>query len=159
MTRKELLAEAKQLGIVGRNRMSKNDLAVAVNKKQHRRRDAEIVGNAQRAKARARAGTHTVTARRSSNLPAQAGLKAVVEAVSSSPSNRDDFAVGDVIRWVRSGTYTYAALKTPVGWFTTSRLSSNPYVPKVVSFGELLDCLSDPETSDVCVAAEWHQIQ
>lgn len=46
-------------------------------------------------------------------------LKALRKAVKG--SNRDKFDDGTVVKWTASGRYAYAALKTPVGWYTTPR--------------------------------------
>jgi hypothetical protein len=73
---------------------------------------------------------------------------------------RDTFEDGTVIRWTASGRYTYAALKTPVGWFTTARAmpDSAQRVPQVVSFDQLLKILAKSETSNVEVATTWEPV-
>jgi hypothetical protein len=65
----------------------------------------------------------------------------------------DQFEVGDVIRWTGGGRYNYAAIKSPVGWFTTA--NNNAYVPNVVSFDRLLDILNKADSTDIQVAGEW----
>ena len=74
---------------------------------------------------------------------------------------RDTFDDGTVIRWVASGRFTYAALKTPVGWFTTARVMPEhaQRVPQVVTFDGLLKILSKSETSKVEVATEWTAVE
>lgn len=72
---------------------------------------------------------------------------------------RDRFEVGDVIRFKRdfrnyktTKTYTYAALKTPHGWYVTgksvSSMSSNVY-----TYDELIAFIA--EAYDVEVATGW----
>lgn len=61
------------------------------------------------------------------------------------------FENGTVIKWTASDRYTYAAIKTPVGWYTTA--NNNPYVPNVIhKFENLLEILKRDETSDVRIA-------
>lgn len=67
--------------------------------------------------------------------------------------NADPFDYGDVIRWIAGGRYTYAAVKTPVGWFTTS---ANSFVPKTIDYSELVELLA--EGTDVEVATDWRKI-
>lgn len=67
----------------------------------------------------------------------------------------DEFENGTVIRWTSGGQYTYAALKTPAGWFTTARDLPGAHVPQVVSFERLLQILQRSETSKVAVAVAW----
>lgn len=76
-----------------------------------------------------------------------------VKAIKKARENkdRDQFAVGTVIRWLASGRYQYAALKTDIGWFTTSRYG-NQFVPQTISFEDLLDVLARNETTEVMVA-------
>lgn len=64
---------------------------------------------------------------------------------------------GTVLRWVSSGTYTYAALKTPVGWFTTARAVPDyaQRTPQVADNRELALILCKKEVSDVMVVTEW----
>lgn len=78
-------------------------------------------------------------------------LKALKKALKN--KNRDDFPLGAVIRWVASGRYTYAAIKSPVGWFTTS--TGNPFTPQILDFDGLVEVLSRAETTDVEYATEW----
>lgn len=68
----------------------------------------------------------------------------------------DPFEPGDVIQWVATGRYSFAALKTPVGWFTTSATS---YTPKTLTSADLFDLLARPETSNVKVATSWVQVR
>lgn len=80
----------------------------------------------------------------------------LTNALSVSRRGRN-FAVGTVIRWVNANLYLYAAIKTPVGWFTTARYT-NSFVPQVVSFNELLDILKKDNTSDVEVSVKWEVV-
>lgn len=82
-------------------------------------------------------------------------IKAVRAAVKK--ANKDTFDVGTVIRWTSGGKYTYTAVKTPVGWFTSAQ-HFNTYVPQVVKFDELLEILARSETSEVAVATAWDVI-
>lgn len=67
---------------------------------------------------------------------------------------RDRFAIGTVIRWTASERYTYAAIKTNVGWFTTAR-PSNPFIKNMLTYEELEEILARPETTDAAVATAW----
>lgn len=82
-------------------------------------------------------------------------MKTLKEALAE--VKRDNFPEGTVIRWVASGRYTYAALKTPVGWYTTARLmpDSAQRVPQVVNFDGLIAVLSKSEVTAIEVATEW----
>lgn len=86
-------------------------------------------------------------------------MKTLKEALAE--VKRDTFEEGTVIRWVASGRYTYAALKTPVGWYTTAKAmpDSAQRVPQVVNFDQLLAILSKSETTKVEVATEWTAIE
>jgi hypothetical protein len=70
----------------------------------------------------------------------------------------DRFKTGDVIRWKAAGFYSYAAIKTPVGWYTTASNRAAAYVGQVVSFDKLLEILNRSETTDIQVATEWEDI-
>lgn len=82
-------------------------------------------------------------------------IKALKKALKSKTT--DGWELGTVIRWTAAGTYSYAALKTAVGWVTTARYM-NGYVSKNVSYDELVEVLSRSETTDVAVATEWASI-
>jgi len=73
----------------------------------------------------------------------------------------DIFDEGTVIRWVASGRFTYAALKTPTGWFTTARALPESYqhVPQVVTYPHLKRLLSKAGTTQVEVATEWASVK
>lgn len=71
----------------------------------------------------------------------------------------DRFRVGDVIRWTGGGRYTYAAIKTSIGWFTTARgINGNGIVAKVYDYEELVDMLAKGDATDIEVAVEWEAI-
>jgi hypothetical protein len=78
--------------------------------------------------------------------------KALQEAVT------DNFLLGDVIRWTASDRYVYAAVKSPVGWFTTAA-EYNRHVPQVVTYEELVKILSRAEVSDVQFATNWETVR
>lgn len=80
-----------------------------------------------------------------------ADLRKVV--VDDNP-NRDRFPLGTVIRWIASERYTYAAIKTNVGWFTTAR-QSNPFVKPLMEYEALQKVLARPEATDIAVAGAW----
>lgn len=61
-------------------------------------------------------------------------------------------STGTVIRWF-NGRYLYAALKTPVGWFTTAT-EANTMCPQKLSDTELGNVLSDVEFA---VATAWER--
>jgi len=67
---------------------------------------------------------------------------------------RDRFAIATVIRWTASERYTYAAIKTTVGWFTTAR-RGNPFIKNMLTYEELEEILARPETTDAAVATTW----
>ena len=69
----------------------------------------------------------------------------------------DSFEEGDVIRWVASSTCNYAAIKTPVGWFTTAS-EYNGFVAQRVSWEDLLEILQRADVSAVSVATEWEHL-
>lgn len=71
----------------------------------------------------------------------------------------DPFETGDVIRWLSGGRYHYAALKTPVGWFTTSASDYNVFVPKQVEYEELVDILAKANATDVLLASGWTELE
>ena len=81
------------------------------------------------------------------------------EALSRALANKvtDPFAVGDVVRWVSSDRYIYAAVKTSVGWFTTAR-GDNRFVEKQVDYEGLVEILSTSDTADIMVASAWEQV-
>ena len=84
-------------------------------------------------------------------------IKAIRKSVKRSHEQLDEFEDGDVVRWVVRGcsrSYTYAALKTAAGWFTTATTASP--VEQVVDFDRLLEILSGPcvERIDVVAGAE-----
>lgn len=67
---------------------------------------------------------------------------------------RDQFAIGTVIRWTARERFTYAAIKTSIGWFTTAR-PGNPYIKNFLAYEELEEILARPETADAAVATAW----
>jgi hypothetical protein len=71
----------------------------------------------------------------------------------------DTFEVGTVIRWVGGGRYTYAAIKTSVGWFTTARgYDGNGIVSKQYEYDELVEVLSKGDATDIEVATAWEAV-
>ena len=80
-------------------------------------------------------------------------LKALQKTITKAQTNRDDFAVGTVLRWTYLGRYTYAALKTGAGWYTTSQQGSNR-----TTWERLLEDLTKPEVTNVAVSTEWTPI-
>lgn len=79
-------------------------------------------------------------------------MKSLKEAVKT--ARKDKFEMGTVIRWESDAGYNvflYAAIKTPVGWSTTST-TGNRFVPQTLTFDALLDILGRSETQDVMVA-------
>lgn len=70
----------------------------------------------------------------------------------------DTFEVGTVIRWTASGRYTYCAIKTDVGWYTTAQ-SYNTYVDgRYSNLKGLLEMLAKNEVTDVAVSTEWTSV-
>jgi hypothetical protein len=83
-----------------------------------------------------------------------------VEALRKALDKRtiDRFEVGDVIRWTASERYTYAAIKTNGGWYTTAR-TGNPFIDtRFDTFEELVEVLSRSEVSEVYVSTAWEAI-
>jgi len=153
MLKKELVTEARRLG------MRPSVAAKA------RKADLEkfIKENSVAAKRAARRRAKQPHNRR--NLPPvpkamhASGIEAIRE-VAANKTHKDSFAVGDVIRWKSDAGYNvflYAALKTPVGWVTTSR-SGNRFVPQTLDFDELLEVMGRSETLEIAVATDWEQI-
>lgn len=76
-------------------------------------------------------------------------MKAVKKAVKKS---KDDFANGTIVAWTASDRYNYAAIKTPVGWYTTaSERASVVGIGKIVSFDVILKILGRNESTNVRV--------
>lgn len=146
MLKKELVTEARRLGmrpsVAGKAR--KADL------------EEYIKNNSVAARRAARR-----RARQPQNLPPvpkamhAGGLDAIREAATK--TSKDTFAVGDVVRWVAAGQYTYAAVKTQIGWFTTAS-PGNPYVRRQLDFDELLEVLARSEVTEIAVAINWEFI-
>lgn len=83
-------------------------------------------------------------------------IKVLQEALAD--IKRDQFKDGDVLRWKSAGRYSYAAIRTPLGWYTTASSSGERFVPKIVQFAGLIDVLSQPSVSDIEFASEWTNI-
>jgi cytochrome bd-type quinol oxidase subunit 1 len=75
-------------------------------------------------------------------------MRAVKKAVKRS---KDDFENGTIIAWTSAERYTYAAIKTPVGWYTTASDRAAWTVEKVITFEEVLKILARGESGDVRV--------
>jgi hypothetical protein len=70
-----------------------------------------------------------------------------------------DYKVGAVIGWFSAGKYSYVAIKTPVGWYTTASQRAEYYgIKKVMTFGELVDILMRDEVTDVKKVKSWKAI-
>ena len=82
-------------------------------------------------------------------------IKAVQEALAK--SHKDNFELGTVLKWTSGVKYVFAAIKTPVGWYTTSQSPRSP-IAGILTFDELLDALSRPDATDVMVAQVWTPI-
>lgn len=88
------------------------------------------------------------------NEAAVASLKGKLAEVAD---RKDNFELGTVIRWTASGKYSYAALKTEVGWATTAQVG-NRFVDGALSYERLLEVLMASETTDVMVSTGWDSI-
>ena len=76
-------------------------------------------------------------------------MKQVKKAVKKA---RDDFETGTIIAWTASDRYTYAAIKTPVGWYTTASSAAAAFgVNKIIDFEQVLEILARGESSKVRV--------
>lgn len=152
--RKALLDRAKKLGIAGRHKMNAGTLRARI-------QEAERAGLVTEGPTFSPGGFISAV-NESSRLqtlsftePGQLGIERLRKVRSE--SNPDDFEHGTVIRWTASGRYTYAAIKVPLGWFTTAR-HFNEHVDQFLSFEELLEVLGRSETTDVAVATVWENI-
>jgi hypothetical protein len=76
------------------------------------------------------------------------GMKAVKKAVKKS---KDDFENGTIVAWTASDKYSYAAIKTPVGWYTTASDRAAWTVEKIITFKDVLKILSRKESTNVRV--------
>ena len=112
-------------------------------------------------------------------------IKAIQKALKQRIS--DEFQDGDVIRWKMqeqapivwvprsiSGsvtirqtdgppTYAYAAIKTPVGWVTTSWARGGKWDARLkigprLSFEELLEVFRDKDCSEIEFASAWEKV-
>lgn len=83
------------------------------------------------------------------------GMKAIKKAVSK--KSKDEFEIGTVIRFTSGGKYTYAVIKTAIGWISTSRYD-NGYVDKDLSFEDLLEILGRADVTEVKVATSWEDV-
>jgi hypothetical protein len=135
--RAALLDEARELGIVGRHRLSADQLRIAVASRRTKdrdvKRDAALTGM-------------------SANGQGIAAIRKVRESAIV-----DDFLLGTVITWESDAGYNvflYACIKTPVGWATTSK-AGNMYVDQVLSFEDLLEILGRAETQNVMLASAF----
>lgn len=73
----------------------------------------------------------------------------------------DRYPDGTIIRWISSEKYTYGALKTPVGWYSTSASRGGvvtSQVPQIMSFETLVGILSHKASSQVEVAVAWEPV-
>jgi hypothetical protein len=76
-------------------------------------------------------------------------IKEVKRAVKRS---NDDFEDGTIVAWTSSERYTYAAIKSPRGWYTTASSAAASYgVQQVITFEALLKIIARSETSNVRV--------
>lgn len=67
----------------------------------------------------------------------------------------DKFETGTVIRWTRSGKYTYGAIKAGNGMWYSTAASFNSFVPQILSFDDLIDVLASSEVDEIQVSAGW----
>jgi len=72
--------------------------------------------------------------------------------------NTDRFEVGDVIKWTAAGRYTYAAIKTGAGWFTTASTRNAFVDSKLDDYEELVEILGRFEVSNIEVSTSWASI-
>ena len=71
---------------------------------------------------------------------------------------QDTFKDGDVIRWTSSGKYSFTALKTPGGWYTSAAKFGKTIpsgVPQIANWDQLYEILKRDEVTDVQVATSW----
>lgn len=71
-----------------------------------------------------------------------------------SKSKKDQFEIGTVIRFTSGGRYTYAVIKTAIGWCTTARFE-NGFVNKTLTFEELTELLCKADITDIAIATDW----
>lgn len=82
------------------------------------------------------------------------GIKGLRKAVSK--RGKDDFPIGTVVRFTSGGMYTYAVVKTAVGWISTARQPNNGFVRQTMTYEQLVKVLSD--ATNVAVATEWEAL-
>lgn len=68
--------------------------------------------------------------------------------------DEDGFEYGFVVRWTAHGFYTYAAIKTEIGWVTTAH-PENKYVPRILDAKALSKILNSDDVTDVEAATGW----
>jgi hypothetical protein len=83
-------------------------------------------------------------------------FKALTKAVKK--SRKDEFEIGTVIRFTSGGRYTYAVIKTAIGWISTARWD-NGFVNKDLTFEELLEILGRSNVTDVMVSLVWLDLE
>lgn len=142
--RAALLDEARELGIVGRYKLSADELRSRVVRER---------AKAQRQADAARAVAYDA-AMLGKTVNGQ-GIAAIRKVRESAVI--DDFQLGTVITWESDAGYNvflYACIKTPVGWATTSK-AGNMFVDQVLSFEDLLEVLGRAETQNVMMASAF----
>lgn len=83
-------------------------------------------------------------------------MKALRKALKSKVE--DTFEVGTVIRWTGAGRYTYCAIKTDVGWFTTAQSYNTHVAGQYSTLSALLERLTKSDITDVAVSTEWASV-
>ena len=77
-------------------------------------------------------------------------MKEIKRAVKKS---KDDFENGTIVAWTSSDRYAYAAIKTPVGWYSTGSRNAVAagFVKEIMTFEDVLKILARGETAKVRV--------
>lgn len=86
------------------------------------------------------------------------GIRQLRDDLKRGGITHDPFTVGDVIRWTTENGYTYAAIKTPVGWATTAH-RFNMYVRQIYRYLDLVKMLVEQEVTDLEVSTRWEKVR
>lgn len=91
-------------------------------------------------------------------------VRALKKSIADKRRKKDQFDVGEVIRWsvlsTRAGApreYSYAAIKTPSAWFTTAR-EGNPFVPQSLVYDDLVKILTEDRVIRIDVPTTWESV-
>lgn len=84
-------------------------------------------------------------------------IKSLAEDMRLGGVTEDPFTWGDMLRWITASGYTYSAIKTPVGWYT-SATSDNMYVRQRYSYIDLVKMLVREKPMSLEMAINWREV-